>query len=247
MKIDRSIFLVLTGTLAAVACSSKPASSPAAYTSPDADPAFPSMKKTVAAAPTTATATPTPPPTADTPRPAPPPSPPKRDSKTIANNTEEDTACGHTNKRFNASKAGCNDAVGAPLNCKALGVGFPAKEGCQRGDDLVGLCDGYKRAFKPRIAAQAFGCIARVPAAQKCDSCNTQACGYDALMDACPDPTADADCEEIGKRCEALDTGRCRAFLSGMSVQGRLAMKTCMMSDCHTGLFDCARTVGGAD
>ncbi len=251
MKIDRSVFLVLTGTLASavgVACSSKPASTPAAYTSSDADPAFPSIKKSAptAQATTAAAATPPPAPTSEAPRPTPPP-PPKRDPKTIANNAEEDDACGHTTKRFNASKAACNDAAGGGLNCKALSVGYSAKEGCQSGSNLVEQCDGYKRAFKPRIAAQAFGCIARMPATKKCDGCATQSCGYDALMDACPDPTADADCEEIGKRCEAFDTSRCRAFLSGMTTQGRLSMKTCMMSDCRSGLFSCARSVGGAD
>ena len=61
------------------------------------------------------------------------------------------------------------------------------------------------------------------------------------------DASSDADCNEIGNRCEALDTIRCRAFLSGMTTQGRLAMKACMLSNCSVGLFECARSASSGD
>ncbi len=235
MKIDRSVFLLLTGALAAVACGATQTPPPAP---PTADPAFPTMKQTP-----TASATAPPAPVVEAPPAPTPPPTPKPDPKPMANNVEDEKACGHGKKIFNATKPACTDG-GPAINCKALGPTYPSKEGCTSGAAAVQICGDYKSAFKPRIAAQMFTCVARLSPEKKCAECNFHTCAYDALMDACPDPTADADCTAIANKCDGLDMARCRAFLSGMTTVGRDSVKACMAKKCDKGLFDCAQEAG---
>src|SRR5437016_2422932 len=130
MKIDRHVFLVITGTLAAVACAAEPAPPPVV---PAADPAFAPVR----APDTTPAPTASAPPAPTVEAPPPPPPAPKPDPKTFASNAEE--GCAHTTKVFNDKKTKCTDDKGA-LNCKVASMGYAASEGCNAPDDLVQAC-----------------------------------------------------------------------------------------------------------
>jgi hypothetical protein len=62
-------------------------------------------------------------------------------------------------------------------------------------------------------------------------------------MGACPDPTADADCDKIAQKCGGMDKARCRAYLSGMTQKGRDRMVQCVTGKCEKGFLSCMESL----
>jgi hypothetical protein len=149
--------------------------------------------------------------------------------------------CGHSSKRFGATRGGCHDDVGSPASCAGMSTAgscmpfpFPREE-CQRwiGD------------YKPGVAERAVACARRLTGTQVCDACYTYRCGYEALMDACPDPSAMGDCTTIHGNCASASVTECIGFLSGMSPSGRAKMVACMSrrDECGWGLYSCSESL----
>jgi hypothetical protein len=103
-------------------------------------------------------------------------------------------------------------------------------------------CDTWRANLKPRVADAAIACADRLTSAQVCDACNVYRCGNDALMGACPDPSAAADCRALSRNCPSVDRTECVALLSGMSAVGRGKMAACMKRSCD-GLYSCSESL----
>lgn len=237
MQIDRSLFLFFTGAIAAGACQKQPETPENVIVVPTA---------TASAVPIASG-----PPMWTDPKPAqkPPPSPPSEEG--MDDEDDDDplgeggmgpaprSVCGHTSVRFDPTRSGCNDAMGAPAACANMMT--PA--GCGTFPFPRTKCDAYRAAFKPKIAERAVACALRLTGREVCDACNTYRCGYEALMSACLDPTADTDCQQILASCKQLAMSECRAYLSGMNPIGRRKMVQCVTGSCGRGFYSCAEGV----
>ena len=82
----------------------------------------------------------------------------------------------------------CDDSVAAPVG-ECPGPGLPTVEGgC--GSFASVRCGELKQALKPRVAAAAVECIAKLTGQERCDAARVHLCGHLALMNACPDAVA---------------------------------------------------------
>lgn len=158
----------------------------------------------------------------------------------------------------------CDDSSGTAGDCP--GPGLPTIEGgC--GSFATVRCGELKTALKPRVAAAAVDCIAKLTPQERCDAARVHLCGHLALMNSCPDPqssassaSADASvvqvkdpwiasrvgqiCHEIIESCGASSVApsniECHQLLSGMNDAGRERTRTCMKGHCFDrGLVGC--------
>jgi hypothetical protein len=264
MKIDRALFLFLTGSIAGVACNASapprepsnaaPTSDASAGSSPSSMTASPSSSA-VSASPA---AIPTPPssPIADAGSPpiatgsdAGAPAATSASASTLPpvdpstlKPVGPDHGCGKGKRAFDESRTGCDDMAGAAPDCGTLQMGYASSEVCPGPVYVRRRCYLANANFKPLVAQAAHACLGKTTG-KYCNSCNIYQCGYNALMGACPDPTADATCDTIARSCSGIDRARCRAYLSGMSPKGRANMTTCLKNKCEKGFLSCMETL----
>ena len=262
MKIDRALFLFLTGTIAGVACNANaPPPQTASATSAASSGAATTPSASLATTPTTPT-TPTasPPPTAGVSDARVPPlsttdaavvaaAPTSASSATLPpvdpttlKPLGPDHGCGKGKRTFDESRTGCDDMAGAAPDCGTLQMGYASSEVCPGPVYVRRRCYLAKANFKPLVAQAVHACLGKTTG-KYCNSCNIYQCGYNALMGACPDPTADATCDTIARSCSGIDKTRCRAMLSGMSAKGRENMTTCLKNKCGQGFLSCMETL----
>jgi hypothetical protein len=112
-----------------------------------------------------------------------------------------------------------------------------AADACTYASFQVGQCNDAKSTMKPFIAQQTIQCILDNAAA--CDPTKTYQCKDAAVHIACPDPTADDECDTIHTACSAVDVGECKQYLSGLKQTGRNSMVSCLTGNCSFGLYTC--------
>ncbi len=234
VKIDRANFLVLTASIAACAGQDPPPAAPLDI------PIAPSA----VSAPSAATSTP-----AASASAAPIPSAyaavegaPSSEAYAASEGGTGYTDCGRSRRRFDPSRVACDDSVGARGGAPSCASMKPAARSCAPFPFPRQECETWRSNFKPRVADAAIACAARLTSDQVCDACNVYRCGNDALMGACPDPSAAADCRAFGRICPSVDQTECVAFLSGMSAVGRAKMATCMKRNCD-GVYSCSESL----
>jgi hypothetical protein len=270
VNIDRTLFLLLTGTLAGMACNATepppasplpstatsaaaplaPASTPSPALSSAAAPAPPlstSASPATSSSASTATSTSSsasPSSAAAAPATAAPIAalPPVDPSKLKP--LGPDNGCGKSGKHFDASRADCDDTQGAAPDCASLGAegGYPANEVCPGAVFMRRRCFAYASNFKPKVAAAAVACLGTAKM-EYCNSCKPFTCGHEALMGACPDAAAEADCATISRSCSGVDKTKCSSYLSGMSAKGRQAMVSCLTASCGKGFERCLESL----
>jgi hypothetical protein len=255
MKIDRTLFLFLTGSIAAVACSANAPPQPAV----GASSASASATSTSTATPTASsgTLTSSPPPTPTDSATAPPPtasasvpdagapvassaptaSLPPVDPSTLKP-VGPDTGCGKGKRTYDDTRTNCDDTAGAMPDCGTIQMGYASSEVCPGPVAARRRCFVATTNFKPAVAQAVHACLGKTTG-KYCNSCNFYQCNYNALMGACPDPTADAACDKIARSCNGFDKLRCRSYLSGMSAKGRENMVSCLTSSCSKGFLMC--------
>jgi hypothetical protein len=258
MKIDRSLFLVLTGTMAAVACgatqtapptqsASSSTSVPSAAATAGATPGSPSTASatltamststatTTATATATATATQTATATATTT--APPP------QKLVVDPSKQkplgyDSGCAQSNASYDDTRTSCDDNIGPGGDCSGSFDGYPSNEVCPGPQLFRRRCNAYNTNFKPKVAETAIACLG-TGKMRHCNSCIPYSCGHRALMGACPDASADADCDKIELACSGMSRVQCHSYLAGMTAKGRATMVDCLTKDCSKGFGKC--------
>lgn len=149
-------------------------------------------------------------------------------------------ACGFVDaKKLARPSAPCGDDLGPTPSCSATracsGFPFPKQQ-----------CESYLKYFKPKVAERAVTCLAKLTSKQTCnDACTTYRCGDVALKMACPDPAADASCQQITAKCRSVSMTDCRTYLSGLNPTGRAKMVTCLTSKagCGFGIFSCSESL----
>jgi hypothetical protein len=127
-------------------------------------------------------------------------------------------------------------------DCGTIQNGYASSEVCPGPVYVRKRCHLANSNFKPVVAQAVTACLGKTTG-KYCNSCNIYQCGYNSLMGACPDPTADADCDKIAQTCGGLDKGRCRAYLSGMTQKGRDRMVKCVTGKCEKGFLSCMETL----
>ena len=148
--------------------------------------------------------------------------------------------CGFVDpKKVTRPAAACNEDQGVAPSCAVMkscpqGFPFPRQH-----------CESYRASMKPKVAQKALDCLAKLSAKDVCDACTTYRCGELALKGACPDPGADASCNQITAKCKSVSMADCRLYLSGMNTTGRAKMVSCLTnkSGCGFGLFSCAESL----
>jgi hypothetical protein len=218
MKVDRSLFLVLTGTLSAGACQ--------VYVGDD------KPKTPQAAAPGTQ-----PPPTANPSTPTAPPATPQR----VVNLKLE----GHGATTPPAPSGGstppppspsCFDNAAATIpDCASM---QPADSSCAPFPFVQQKCAGYKAYLNPKVAAAAVSCMTALTSKQVCDATYAYNCGKSALAQACPDPTVAQLCQIAAAPCRT-SASDCASMLSGLNDQGKQTIAQCVAQGCQYGLYSC--------
>ena len=147
----------------------------------------------------------------------------------------------------------CDDSIATTVG-ECPGPGLPTVEGgC--GILASARCAELKQSLKPRVAAAAVDCIAKLNGAERCDANRIHLCGHLSLVNACsdtPPPGADAAaatpvstiCHGIIEACGASPIApsmtECRQLLSGMTDTGREKTRACMKTHCFDrGLVGC--------
>jgi len=155
-----------------------------------------------------------------------------------------DQGCGKSGKKFDAARTDCDDSQGAGVDCGSLGSegGYPSNEVCPGAVFMRKRCFVYSQNFKPKVTAAAVACLGTAKM-ENCNTCRPFSCGHQALMDACPDPSADADCATISRSCSGVDKTRCSSYLSGMTAKGRQAMVSCLTATCSKGFERCLESL----
>jgi hypothetical protein len=155
----------------------------------------------------------------------------EEDTETVARST-----CGWVDPAtVTRPSAACADDKGTVPACAPMktcsGVTFPKMK-----------CEAFRKYFKPKVAARALECLAKLSDKQVCDACNSYRCGDLALKTACPDSSADATCVQITRSCRAISMADCRAYLDGMNAAGRAKIAGCLSGapGCGFGIFSCA-------
>ena len=149
----------------------------------------------------------------------------------------------------------CDDSVAATAIGDCPGPGLPSVEGgCGSFASL--RCGDLKTALKPKVAAAAVSCIAKLNGQERCDANRVQLCGHLSLMNACPDVAhlpdgGVAESTPVTKLCQGIidacgaspiapSMNECRQLLSGMTDAGREKTKKCMATHCFDrGLVGC--------
>jgi len=227
MKVDRSLFLVFTSTIAAsaVACVVKeyqpppppPPAPPPAAPAPAPQAANPHILPFHGGQPSNQPA-PAPAPNPhilpitphNGPTPAPTPNPPAPSTCLDANATTAPT---------------CS----ASLSCS--GNAFPMQR-----------CQAYLQYFDPKVGANAVNCMNGL-GSNMCDSQHDYDCGKAALTQACPDNTTAQLCQIAASPCKVAASD-CVNMLSGLNSAGQDAVAQCVAGGCSAGLYSCIEGLG---
>jgi hypothetical protein len=220
MKVDRSLFLVLTGALAG-GCHiyvDEPAPQTAATPPP----------------PTANQSTPAPGAPAAPPAPGQPAAPAKPPTKVVPIHLRGGTqpAPSGTTPPANA----CLDANTATVpDCATMKA---PDTSCAPFPFPQQRCASYKSNFAPKVAASAIACMTALSSKQVCDGSQAYNCGKAALAQACPDPAVGQLCAIAATSCKST-AADCTALLSGLNDQGKQQVAQCVAQGCQAGLYSC--------
>ncbi|HEY8039006.1 MAG TPA: hypothetical protein VIF15_04400 [Polyangiaceae bacterium] len=223
MKIDRSLFLVLTGALAgSAACE--------VYVGDG------KHRPPQTASGTQPTATATTPGAATTAAPAQPPTPTRTIPLHLAHGgVGPIPSGGGTTPPTPTPTGSCLDANTATVPACALQA---MGSTCSGNTFPAGKCAVYAADFDPKVAAAAVTCMNGLSGAQLCDSMQTYNCGKTALAQACPDPSVTQLCAIAATSCKST-AADCTAMLSGLNDKGKQAVASCIAQGCSAGLYSC--------
>jgi hypothetical protein len=149
--------------------------------------------------------------------------------------------CGKSRATFDATRTGCDDSKGVELDCDDVSSGhYPASEHSPGPAQYRRRCIVYNNLFKPHVAEAANKCL-KGATGKGSDGCKPFSCGHEALMTACPDPSAAAECDSILRACSGVQRTKCMSYLSGLNPSGRGQMVQCLLKcrgfqTCLTGI-----------
>ena len=130
----------------------------------------------------------------------------------------------------------CLDELAAPLpDCALVHAPDPS---CAPFPFPYQKCESYRAYFDPKIAAVAVACLAGLSSRQLCDRGQIDACGTNALSEACEDPTAGQLCAIAATSCKTSST-ECASILSGLNDQAKQLVAKCIANGCQAGLYSC--------
>ncbi|HEX8796557.1 MAG TPA: hypothetical protein VF765_36655 [Polyangiaceae bacterium] len=229
MKVDRSLFLVLAGALAAGGCLVKE------YQPPAPPPPAPPP------APVANNSSPTPPPAPGQPAPHLQP-------------LHEENGKGGTPTPFHfgpikpqPGPAPTPQPTPAPSACldsgatQAPAVCNPSM--CPSNPFAKTRCTTYAQYFDAKVGAAAVNCLNGLNTST-CDSQHAYDCGKSALAQACPDQTVGQLCQIAASACKA-NQNDCVAMFSGLNSNGQDAVAQCVAGGCNGGnLYSCIEGLG---
>ena len=132
----------------------------------------------------------------------------------------------------------CLDELAAPPpDCSLLRAPDPS---CEPFPLPYQKCESYKAYFDPKIAAVAVACLAGLSSRQLCDPGQIDACGTNALSEACEDRTVGQLCAVAATSCGTSST-ECASILSGLNDQAKQLVAKCIANGCQAGLYPCTQ------
>jgi hypothetical protein len=106
-------------------------------------------------------------------------------------------------------------------------------------------CAAYQAYFDPKIAAVAVACLAGLSSRQLCDPTQIDACGTNALSEACEDPTVGQLCAIAATSCKTTSI-ECSSIVSGLNDQGKELVAKCIAKGCQASLYSCVEGLAAA-
>jgi hypothetical protein len=120
----------------------------------------------------------------------------------------------------------------------AAGGAGPSCEGMGYLQSL--FCTDLWTNFKPGVANAARTCMNAQTPEELCTWDTSFSCAREAILGACPDPSADEDCEAIRLYCPDVTPAECSSVLSGMTETGRAMVVSCAAEALICDLWVCA-------
>jgi hypothetical protein len=134
-----------------------------------------------------------------------------------------------------AATEGCLDAEAMPVpDCSEVKV----DPTCGIRSFVMQRCATYRNLLDPKVATVAIGCMASLSPTQLCDATNTYDCGKQALAQACADTGLASMCQIAATSCKTTEND-CTALLSGLSDTGKQKVAECVSHGCKAGLYSC--------
>ena len=109
---------------------------------------------------------------------------------------------------------------------------------CSSNPFVAQRCATYAADFDSKVATQAIGCMNALTGASACDSMQAYNCGKIALNKACSDPTVAQLCQIAATPCKVAQPD-CVTMLSGLNSTGQDAVAQCVAKGCQAGLYSC--------
>jgi hypothetical protein len=124
----------------------------------------------------------------------------------------------------------CGDFMGA--GGEGYGGGAGAGPTCgEMADAQTEFCTDLWTNLKPAVANDARTCMNAQSPEDVCSWVFTYGCAQEAILAACPDDTADDECQTIYDDCPEIPVSECSLVLSGMTQAGRDAVVACEYCD----------------
>ena len=221
MKIQRSLFIALTGALAA--CAVHEHDGPMPPMNNGGGSSFQGSNNSTPSTPAhTNPPAPPPPPAPHTNPPAPPPAPPPPPSPPSV----------HPPDHLDPIRPG-----GACLDSNATTVP-PCTVICSANMNVATHCATYALNFEPKVAAAAVSCMNGLRGATGCDLVAANNCGRSALAEACVSASVSQLCGTAAGACK-VNSHDCVTLLSGLNAKGQAAVAQCVNNGCANGLYSC--------
>ena len=104
-------------------------------------------------------------------------------------------------------------------------------------------CQAYLQYFDPKVGANAVNCMNGL-GANSCDAQHAYDCGKAALAQSCPDNTTTAQLCQIAAGPCKVAANDCVTMLSGLNSNGQDAVAQCVAGGCSAGLYSCIEGLG---
>jgi hypothetical protein len=109
---------------------------------------------------------------------------------------------------------------------------------CSTNAFMAQRCATYAADMDSKVAASSINCMNGLTGAAACDSTQAYGCGKTALTNACADSTVAQLCQIAATPCKVA-ANDCVTMLSGLNPTGQDAVAQCVAKGCSAGLYSC--------
>ncbi len=129
--------------------------------------------------------------------------------------------------------ANCNNSVGTPKSCSSLSP--PPGPNCESFSESQRFCAAFPTFLQPRVAEAAVDCMLAMSGTEAvCDWSAWQTCAANGLQAACVDPASRATCQSMSSACGGgLDVFQCQQAFAAVKASELSRVASCIQEFCE--------------